>query len=446
MGLGLLRRTWRHDRLALAVCGVGSVVATVAWRGITRPMGDTGVYREGAATLRAGWPVITERVAGYSAVLLATGSSQGSTHLLFFVQLAMHVVAVLLVIDLARRARVGRYGRAAIAVLLFSPAVLLRVVHEGTEAFAALLLTSMFWLLLTPPKPERRVAWALALGTICGGSALVRPNFVVFVIPVALLATVPRTGLARWRTASLVVLPAIALIGGYVLMNGIRFDSYSLSPLTPYHLSSRTSPYVEELPSSYEPARTVLIEERDKALLRGESMAPGNFIVHAKPRLQQVTGMDDRELERYLMEIDLHLITHNPLAYADTVETASLNYTSLDSQPAILGLGRPAAWGQAFVHDLLMLTFVAVVACIPGLALAGRVARDRLWPIVVGLVLAGSLWISVVTIETGTARLRSPSEPILALVLVLATSIVRTQLQGRGLRTRAKALLPHRTA
>jgi len=269
---------------------------------------------------------------------------------------------------------------------------------------------------------------------------------VVFVIPVALLAAVPRGAVPRWRTASLVALPAIVLIGGYVLMNGIRFDSYSLSPLTPYHLSSRTSPYVEELPLSYEPARSVLIDERNEALLRGESMAPGNFIVHAKPRLQEVTGLDDRELERYLMEMDLHLITHNPLAYADTVQTASLNYTSLDSQPAILGLGRPAAWGQAFVHDLLLIAFLALVACIPGLALAGRVARDRPWPIVVGLVLAGALWISVVTIETGTARLRSPSEPILALVLVLAASIVRTQLQGRGLGARARALLPHRAA
>jgi hypothetical protein len=124
-------------------------------------------------------------------------------------------------------------------------------------------------------------------------------------------------------------------------------------------------------------------------------------------------------------------MTHNPIAYADTVSTASLNYTSLDSQPAILGLGRPAAWGQTAVHDLLLLAFAAVLACIPGLALAGRIPRHRLKAIIVGSVLAGYTWITVVTTETGTARLRAPSEPILALILVLAASVVRVQVQRR---------------
>ena len=430
MGLGLLRRSWRHDRLALAACGLGSLLAALAWRATTRPMGDTVTYRATAEILRDGWPTITLRGPGYPLLLLLTGSSNGSTRLLFVVQLAMHVVTILLVIDIARRAGVGRYGRAAIALLLFTPAVLLRVVYEGTEGLAALALTTAFWMLLTPPRPGRRVPWGPALGTVCGAAALIRPNFALLFVPVALLAAAPRAALPRWRTAALVALPAVVLVGGYVLANGIRFDSYSMTPLTAYHLNSKTAPYVEELPASYEPARTVLIEERDAALLRGESMAPDNFIWRARPRLERVTGLQGRALERYLMEIDLLLISRNPIEYADTVQTASLNYTTLDSQPAILGLGRPAAWIQTALHDVLLLTFLAVLACIPGLALAGRVARAQLWPIAVGLVLAGYTWITVVTTETGTARLRSPSEPILALVLVVAASVVRTQVRN----------------
>ena len=430
MGLGLLRRTWRDDRLALAVCGLGSLVATIAWRATTRPMGDTSSYRATAEVLRDGWSSLTIRGPGYPLLLLLTGSADGSTHLLFVVQLAMHVVTVLLVVDLARRASVGRYGRAALAALLFPPPVLLRVVYEGTEGLAALLLTAVAWLLLTPP-PGRRIGWALALGTLCGAAALVRPNFAPLFLPVAVLATVPRPSSSRWRTASLVALPAVVLVGGFVVANGLRFDSYGLTPLTPYHLNSKTAPYVEELPASFEPARTVLIEERDAALLRGETRAPDNYIWHARPRLERVTGLRGRELERYLMEIDLYLITHNPIEYADTVKTASLNYTSMDSQPAILGLGRPAAWGQAALHDLLLAVFVALLACVPGLVLAGLVPRRRVATLAVGLVLAATTWITVVTTETGTARLRSPSEPILALVLVLAASIVRAEVQAR---------------
>jgi hypothetical protein len=420
-----MRRTWRDDRLVLAVCAVGSVVAAMAWRATTRPMGDTPSYQATAAILRAGWPSLTDRGPGYPLLLLATGSSHGSTHLLFLVQLAMHVATIVLVVDIARRAHVGQMGRVAIAVLLFAPAVLLRVVYEGTEALAALLLTTVFWLLLTPPSPRRRVAWALALGTLCGAAALVRPNFAALFVPVALLAAVPRGSRPWWRTAAVVALPALVLVGGYSIANGVRFDSFGMTPLTPYHLNSKTAPYVE-------PARTVLIEERDAALLRGESSAPDNYIWMARPRLEAATGLHGRALDRYLMRIDLELIAHNPFGYLDTVKSASAAYVEMDSQPAIIGLGRPAVWVQQAVHLALLLAFAAALACIPGLALARRITRDRLWPLAVGVVLAASTWLPVVLTETGTARLRAPSEPVLALVFVLALSIVRGQIRLFG--------------
>lgn len=430
MGLGLFRRTWRHDRLALAVCAIGSLIATIAWRATTRPMVDTVSYRGTAEVLRDGWSTITLRGPGYPALLLVTGSSGPGHHrLLFFLQLAMHVFTVLLVIDIARRASVGRYGRAAIAILLFMPAVLLRVVYEGTEGLVAVVLTAAFWLILTPPRAARRMPWALGLGALAGAAALVRPNFALLFIPVALLAAIPRSSVPRWRTAATVTLPALVIVGGFVVANGVRFGSYSMTPLTPYHLNSKTAPYVQDLPESYEPTRSYLIEQRDAALLAGQSMAPDNYAMKIQPGLEEVTGLRGRALERYLMEIDVYLITHHPIEYAETVETATLNYSSLDSQSAILGLGRPAAWVQTALHDLLLLVFLATVACIPGLAIAGRVRRARLAPIVVGLVLAAYTWFSVVTTETGTARLRSPSEPILALVFVLAVSIVRSELR-----------------
>lgn len=423
---GLWRRTWAHDRLALAVVGAGSLIAAVAWRGITRPMADTVTYRATALILRDGWPTITERGPGFPALLLATGSSAGSTRLLFFVQLALHALAVVLVVDLARRADVGPRGRAVLALLLFAPAVLLRVVYEGTECLVALLVTLIAWMLLTPPRPGRRLAWGAALGGLCGAAALVRPNFALLFVPVAVLAAVGRSPVRRpWATATAVVLPALVLVLGYSTLNAVRFDSFGMTPLTPYHLNSKTAPYVELLPERYEPARSVLIEERDAALVRGEQLAPDNYIWRARPRLEEVTGLHGRELDRYVMEMDLVLIANNPYAYLDTVEKATVNFAQMDSQPAILGPGRPVVWTEQALHRLLLGAFLALVALVPGLALAGRVPWRQLRVWSVALVLSAYTLVSAVTTETGTARLRAPAEPLLALALVVSGSIVR---------------------
>lgn len=436
---GLWRRTWAHDRLALGLLGFGCALAAIAWRATTRPMGDTPSYRATALILRDGWPTITERVPGYPLLLVLTGASDGSSRLLFVVQLALHALSVVLVIDLARRADVGRVGRAAIAVLLLAPAVLLRVLHEGTEGLAAFLLTLIAWMALTPPRPTRRLGWALGLGALCGLAGLVRPNLAVLVVPIALVAALasgdraPRpAGRRPVLLAAAVALPAVALIGSYSIANGVRFDAFGLTPLLPYHLSSKTAPYVEDLPASYEPARSVLIEERDAALLRGESSAPDNYIWRARDRLEEVTGLEGRALDRYVLEMDLLLIRTNPYGYLATVQDASVAYAQMDSQPAILGLGRPAAWAQQALHLVLLVAFLALASLVPGLALAGQVARHRLTIWAVALLLGAATWASAVTTETGTARLRAPSEPLLALVLVLSASLVRRAWRRRA--------------
>jgi hypothetical protein len=442
-----VRRTWRHDRPALAVAAAGSLIATIGWRATTRPMGDTPSYRATAAILQDGWPTITERGPGYPLLLIATGADDGSSSLLFFVQLALHVAAIVAVVDLARRASVGARGRIALAALLVSPVVMVRVVHEGTEALAAALLTAIGYLVLTPPA--RRWLGAVGLGGLCGALALVRPNFA----PLALLAAAlaawrwrpleapahpPATRRARWTVAALVATPALLLVVGYAALNGARFDSFGLTPLTAYHLSSRTAPYVEELPERYEPVRSILIAERDAALLRGEEFAPDNFIWEARDELAEATGYDDRELERYLMEIDLHLISHHPLDYLATVRTASLTFVEMDAQPAVLGLGRPVAWAQQGVHLVLQLAFVVLVGMLPGLRLARRVP-DRAWhTAVVAAALGIATWLPAVAAETGTPRLRSPAEPLLALLLVVAASAAhRTWRTERGRRSPA---------
>ncbi|MCB0958648.1 MAG: glycosyltransferase family 39 protein [Acidimicrobiales bacterium] len=431
---GLWRRTWRHDRPALAVTGAAALLASIGWRAITRPMGDTPSYRATAAILRDGWGSITERGPGYPLLLVLTGADDRSSRVLFLAQLALHVAAIVLVVDLARRADVGRFGRTALALLLVAPPVLLRVVYEATEALAALLVTAIAWLLLTPPEPGRRVRWAVALGLLCGGAGLTRPNLAVLVVPVAVVVAV-RVGGADGRRAAIAVAgPAMLLIGGLAVANGLRFDSYGLTPLTPYHLNAKTAPYVEELPERFEPGRSVLIEARDAALLHGGSSAPDNYIWDARPALEEATGLRGRALDRWVLAVDRHLIAHHPLDYLDTVEAASLRYVQMDSQPAVQGLGRPIAQLEQLLHLGLLAVTVALVSLVPGLALAGQVARRPWQSWVVAMLLSASTWLSAVTTESGTARLRAPVEPLLALGVVVSASVVRRAWRSRPAR------------
>jgi hypothetical protein len=94
-------------------------------------------------------------------------------------------------------------------------------------------------------------------------------------------------------------------------------------------------------------------------------------------------------------------------------------------------------------HQVLLLAFLAALALIPGLALAGRVPGHQLRVLGIGSLLCGYTLLISVMVETGTARLRSPSEPILAAVLVVSLSVVHGVL---GERRRDARLKDDRTA
>lgn len=433
-------RAWQRDRAALAVLALGCAVATIGWRATTRPMGDTPTYRAAAVVITGGWDQLTDRTPLYPLLLWATGAARGSSPVLFGVQLLLHVSTVVMVLDLAGRAGVGRRGRIALAALLVAPPVMLRVLHEGTEGLSAWLLTAVAWLLVTAGR-DLRVRTAVGLGALCAAAALTRPTFVLLWVPVALLAARSRTASGpeprvvaasgpdphrarRGRLVAVIALPSVVAISALSAYNGARFDSFGPTPLAPYHLSSRTSAYVEDLPARYEPARSVLVAERDRALLEGEESAPANYIWDARDDLERATGKSGPELDRYVMEMDLHLIVRHPFDYGDAVLAATLDSSEMDSQPAILGVGRPVVWGLSVVHLLLLAVFVAAVSCLPGLALAGRLPSASARPAAVAAVLSAYVVAVSVLTESGTARLRSPTEPLLALLLVLALGAV----------------------
>jgi hypothetical protein len=423
---GVAVRLWREDRAALAVLALGSLLTTIAWRAAPRPMGDTWGYREDSVVFTTGWGSLTRRTPGYPLLMWATGAQDGPTRLLFVVQLLLHAASVLLVVDLARRFGVGRRGRAVLALLLVAPPVMMRVLYEGSEALAAFLLTLVAWLVLVPGADRRPVARGVALGLTCAAATMVRPTFSLVWIPVGLVAAWPHGRRLGLRVAGAVALPAVVVLVGYSALNGIRFDSWGPTPLAAYNLSSRTSAYVEDLPDRYEPARSVLVAERDSALLEGEETAPSNFVFAAYPELEQSTGKHGPELDRYVMEMDVWLIVHHPFDYVDAVLRSWVTYVPIDSQDAVRDWGRGPAWIMAAVHLGLVALLVGVALLVPGLVMAGRAAARRAGR---ALLVCGvlSLYVGAVStmFEAGSARMRAPTEPLLALALVLGVSVLR---------------------
>jgi hypothetical protein len=232
------RPGWRDDAWSWAVLGLAAVLATVAWGAVTRPMGDSADYRLTGRILSSGWAELTDRTPAYPALLWLTGSLHRETTLLFLVQLAFHVTAVVLCVRIAGRLGLPARWRVAVAVLLVLPPPMVKVVYAGSEALAELLVVVVLWCFVGW-YDGRRPGWLVGLGLATAALALTRPTFMVLVVPLALLvwwtarshpagspgadAPGPPAPSGTDRRAgpvasgALVVLPALVLVGGLAL-------------------------------------------------------------------------------------------------------------------------------------------------------------------------------------------------------------------------------------
>jgi hypothetical protein len=128
--------------------------------------------------------------------------------------------------------------------------------------------------------------------------------------------------------------------------------------------------------------------------------------------------MTSRQADTYMLRLNLRLITRHPLDYVTAVGQSVPRYLDLNSQPGVAVAGRASAWAMELIHLVLAGLFGATAAVMAGLAWLGRL-RGRLgmaWA--VGVALAGYGLLSATMLETGAARLRTPFDPVLVLLLV----------------------------
>lgn len=403
-----------------------SLVYGLAWGFTTRPMGDSAQYRADGITITSGWHQLTDRTPGYPLLLWATGSLHGETRLLFILQLLLHGASVLLSVDIARRVGVGRTGQLVVAALMMTLPAMLPVVYSGSEAFTQALVTMAFWF-ITRWSGDRRPGWCWAAGAAAGATAWVRPSYAVLFVPLAVAVAAGGDSArrrVRFQRAGRVAAPAVVAVAALLAISAVRFDSPTLTPLTGWYLSSRTSGYVQDLPERYEPGRSILIAERDRQLLLGDEVDAPNYAFAVRDELEDAMGMDRHELDRWMLRANLLLVSRHPFEYQAAVTQASVRYVAMDSQPAVGGLGRPVTWTLLLVHLSLQGAFVGLFLLLPGLMLTGRVRAPAL--AVVGTAMAVSLTVALVAVatETGTPRLRAPTEPLLAVALVTGWSLV----------------------
>ena len=419
----------RSDRASMVAVVVASAAyAALWWSKGAVVSGDTFDYQAAASALLHGSDVIPDRVPGYPLLLALTGAVDAPSHALVVAQLALHAAAVLLVVAVARHLGVGPRLRLAVTAALLLPPVVARSLYMLSEGLAEFLVVVTVWRYVRWYS-TRRVLDLVLLGLAAGVCAWVRPTFTALFVVVGMAvwgaARSTRSDGSGWspaRQAALSAALTLGVVSVLVLANVVRYDYPTTTPLLGWNLSTRTSSYVEEMTGDPE-VRRLLVEARDRSLVEGESHTGVVYIWPLRQQLAATTGLTGRELDQYMLRLNLGLIASNPLDYLLAVTTAAGGYVLLYS-PAEADFGaRPLVLLWLSIHLLLALAFVAQSCVTAGLLVLRRVPDAVLWPLVFCYsLLLYNLAISTM-FEVGNPRHRTPTDAVALLVLAVGLTL-----------------------
>ncbi len=420
----------KRELLTILGLIVAAFVLYSAWWGFTpRAVIDTIDYQTAAADLRDGsLDAIHDRTPGYPLLLAATASTETPTAALWTLQFALHGASVLVASLVARSMGVGRRVRLLLVVALLTPPLIEPVataLSESTTSFwVVMALGALAWWTTAP-----RTWLLVASGAASTMAALSRPSLVFIPIVIAVAAAAStHASQRRVRTSAAVIAVPLVAIGSFVAWNGVRFGEPTLTPRTGWHLSTRTAAFVEDLPDSYEPIRSVLVSGRDAALLRpGSSHTAAVYIWATRDDVLAATDMNDAEVNRYMIGLNLDLIARNPLRYVTLVQRSFADYLG----PAAGERYASGALGQAswtIAHYLVLAAFVAQLAVVASLAWGRRrltaiprvlVSPTWYWAatgVIVGTALTSAAF------EAAIPRHRAVTETLGLLVLAIGCS------------------------
>jgi hypothetical protein len=370
LGLPLRTAVW-YSLMILAAC----VSYSILWREAPVRQGDSSQYLEVARDLADGRiDALHDRTPGYPLLLVVTGSAVQPTRALFFASLLLHFASIWLLATVLHSSGVRRGWLLTFAAVLLLPPYVEPAAYVMSENLAQFTLVVGFACLVLWCS-QRTAVWLVASTVAFGYSAVTRPanQALTPIICLCLLLmplAIPRTHLRRGdaaRAGTALLAGTLLIVGAVSVANYVRFDYFGLTPMSGFHLSTKTMPFVERLPDRYATVREILIRERDSELTKRGGLHTGSQAVWAvRPQLQAATGLSQPQLSAYLFKMNIELIGRAPVEYLQEVMRSASGYWF------------PAAGPLANMSSTVLVVVGSPPLCTVGspLSAASRVGRD----------------------------------------------------------------------
>lgn len=281
---------------------------------------DTASYRRSADAVLGGFKAYDgTRTPGYPVFMALVGSDRA----VYADQLIMGLLITLFWFLIGWKAS----GKPVFGAL----AALAHTLNPGQFFFEANLLTetlSTFWLMLSllgaflwlsHPKYQR-LSVGLGIGLFAALATLTRPLFIFMPFWMAVFLAVSwknKRIKINWKALASVLLPAVLLVGGWMIWVRSNYHVFSLTTMGGYHLVQHTGYYFEDVPDEYAVLRDIYLSFREVRL--AERGTQGNTIWDAIPAMQEATGLNFYDLSRTLQKISVQLILTHPLEYFSRV-------------------------------------------------------------------------------------------------------------------------------
>ena len=282
---------------------------------------DTGAYRRLAASVANGFQRYDgTRTPGYPTFLALIGEDDNAVWL---AQMVLGTGTTLLFFTLgmliSQRAWFGSLVGLAHTFNLGQLFFEANLITESLATFWVLLtLTGTVWWL---KRPARR-SWSLAflLGLSASLATLTRPLFII--LPAWTLLFLALTFQERrmkisWAHTAFFIAPVILLLVGWMGFINQRFNVWSMTTLTGYHLIQHSGHYFELVPDKYAALRDTYLEFRTAQIASQGTQT--NAIWEAIPAMQKASGLSFYDLSRRLTSISISLIREHPELYLRNV-------------------------------------------------------------------------------------------------------------------------------
>ncbi len=293
---------------------------------IFRFLYDPLLFHDSADYLELARMILSGDFSGYNgartplySLLLAAAGTEFATVALLQTGMGLLIVVMLYYI-FSRAGRSNLLGFFAALAYALNPSQMVFEISLLSETLSVFLLVACFLCLVKALDNPKGLHWWLLLGLGTGLGALARPVFQLFVPVFCIAAAVGyylnsgRRLVPSLAAALLVLLPSLALIGGWSQFNYRHTGWFTLSTLAGFNLTNHTGKFMERAPDEYAQIRDIYLEHRSEVIASKGTSA--STIWHAMDDLRERTGEDWATLSKKFLALSVRLIAENPGAYA----------------------------------------------------------------------------------------------------------------------------------